>query len=71
MELLQCKAGVAESALGAAVGLGRCFVGFAVLGIPKDFKVRRQWSATKAHIDLLLCVWPALDGALQGQLQSL
>ena len=46
---LQCAAGVVRPVLGAAAGLGRWFVGVAVLPVCGDFPTRRQHSATRAH----------------------
>ena len=62
---LQCAAGVVEPAPGAAAGLGRWFVGVAVLSLCGDFQRRRQHSATTAHRALPLCEWPSL-GMPQG-----
>ena len=75
MQPLQCVAGLMEErALGAAVGLGRWFVGVAVLlVICGDYQRRRQHWATTAH-RLCQCVsglFRAYHGALQGDLQPL
>ena len=60
MQPLQCAVGVVEPALGAAAGLGRWFVGVAVLLVCGDFQRRRQHSATTAHRALPVCESPAL-----------
>jgi len=46
--------------LWAAAGLGREFVGGAVLPLGGDFKRRKQHPATTAHTALSVCEWPAL-----------
>ena len=56
-----CAAGVVGAALlGGLAGLGGWFVGLAVLLVCGEFQRRRQHSATKAHIALPVCEWPAL-----------
>ena len=45
---------------GAALGLGRWFVGVAVLPVYGDFQ-SRQHSATTTYRALILCEWPALS----------
>ena len=55
MQALQCAAGVVGPLLGAAAGLGRWFVGVAVLQVCGDFQRRRQVSANTAHRDLPVC----------------
>ena len=57
---LRTEEGVSGPALGAAAGLGRWFVGVAVLPVCGDFQRRRQHSATTAHRALPVCEWPAL-----------
>ena len=53
---LQCAPGVVGPALGALAGLGRWFVGVAVLLVGGAFQRRRQHSATTAHRALRVCV---------------
>ena len=60
MEPLQYSAGVVEPALGAAAGLGRWFVGVAVLPVCGDFQKRRQHMVTTANRPLPVCERPAL-----------
>ena len=57
---LHCEADVVEPALGAAAGLGRWFVGVAVLPLPGVFQLKRRCSATTEHSALLVCEWPGL-----------
>ncbi len=58
---LQCAAGVVGPALGAAaVGLGRWFVGVAVLLHCGEFQSRRHHSTTTTHRALPVCEWSAL-----------
>ena len=61
MQPLLCAAGVVGPALGAAAGLGRWFVGVAVLPFCGNLQRRRQYSATTAHRALPVCEWPALS----------
>ena len=62
MQPLQCEAGVVEPALGAAAGLGRWFVGVAVLQVCGDFPEQEAALCNNhsAHRALLVCEWPAL-----------
>ena len=61
MQALQCAAGVVGPGLGAAAGLGRWFVGGAVLlNAGVFFQMWRCRSATTAHRALPVCEWPAL-----------
>jgi len=60
MQHLQCSAGVVEPVLGAAAGLGRWFVGVAVLPDSGVFQWWGTCSATTEHIFLCLCARPAL-----------
>ena len=60
MQPLQCSAGVLGPVLGAAAGLGRWFVGVAILPVCGGFQRRRQNSATTVHRALPVCGWPAL-----------
>ena len=60
MQLLNSAKGVVEPALGAVAGLGRWFVGTAVLLVCGDFQRRRQHSAPTAHRVLPVCEWAAL-----------
>ena len=75
MQPLQYSAGVVEPAVvgTAAGGLGRWFVGVAVLPVLGEFQRRRQHSATIAHRALLVWKWPVVGmlWALQGQMQPL
>ena len=57
---VQCAAGVLGPALGAAAGLGRWFVGGAVLLNAGVSQMWRRHSATTAHRALPVCEWPAL-----------
>jgi len=57
---VHCAAGVVGPALGAAVGLGRWFVGVAVLPMCGDLQRRRQHSAITAYRALPVCECPAL-----------
>ena len=52
--------GVVEPVLGAAAGLGRWFVGGAVLPVCGDYQRRRQHSTTTAYRALPVCEVPAL-----------
>ena len=63
MQLLQCAAGVVETALGAAARLGRWIATGegAVMLIAKVFQMWRRCSATTAHRALGVCERPALD----------
>ena len=60
---------VEQPALGAEAGLGRWFVGVAVLPVCGDFQRGGQYSAPTAHIALPVCEWPAL-GMLWGTARS-
>jgi len=60
MQFLQCTKGVVCTSPGALAGLGRWFVGGAVLPVCGDFKRRRQHSATFTHRALPVCEWPAV-----------
>ena len=62
MQPLRCEAaGVVEPALRAAEGLGRWFVGIAVLQqVYRNFQRRRQHSTNPAHRVVPFCEWPAL-----------
>ena len=60
MQPFQCTVGGVLPALRAAAGLGRWFVGAAVLPVCGDFQRRRQHAATTAHIAVPVCEWPAL-----------
>ena len=55
MQPLQYAAGVVEPTVGAAAGLGRWFVGVAVLPVCGDFELTSQHLATTAHRDLPVC----------------
>ena len=57
---VQCTARVAGPTLGAATGLGKWFVGVAVLLVCGDFQRRRQHSEPTAHRALPVHEWPAL-----------
>ena len=57
---LQRAPDLVELALGAAAGLGRWFMGRAVLLVCRDFKSRRQHWANTVHRALPVCEWPAL-----------
>ena len=61
MQPLQCAAGLVEPSLGSAAGLGRSFVGGAVVLNAGVFQSLRRCSATTAHRALLVCEWIALD----------
>ena len=67
---LQCAVGVVEPALGAAAGLGRWFVGVAVLWISGGFQIRRHHAVTTAHKALPLYEWPPVLGMLRGTERS-
>ena len=58
-----------EPALGAAAGLGRWFVGVAVLLNNGVIQMWRYCSATTAHTALPVCEWPVL-GMLLGTASS-
>ena len=60
MQPLQCAAVVVGPALAAAAGLGRWFVGVAVLLVCGNFQRRRQYWVTAAHRALPVCDCPAL-----------
>ena len=60
MQALQCEAGVVGPALGAAAGLGKWFVGVAVLPVCGDFQRKRQQPATTSYRALPVCKCPAL-----------
>ena len=58
---LECAEGVTGPALGAAAGLGKWFVGCAVLlPVFGNFQRRGQHSATTTHRALPVCEWPGL-----------
>ena len=75
MQVLQSGAGVVEPALGAAAGLGRWFLGVAVLPLSGVFQLRRSCLVTTVHRALPVCEWPVLGmtrgRAPQGQTQPL
>ena len=61
MQPLQREAGVVKPALVASAGLGRWFVGGAVLRNARGFHMWRRSSATTAHRSLPVCEWRALS----------
>ena len=61
MQPLQCAAGVVEPVLDTVAGLGKLFVGFAVLPVCGDFQRKRHYSATTAQRALPVCEWPVMD----------
>ena len=76
MQPLRCAAGVVEPSVGAAAGLGRWFVGVAVLPVYWFVEISKGGGSTRQlqRTEPCQCVsgqpW-AYDGALQGQMQPL
>ena len=60
MQPLLRAEGVVEPAHGAVAGLGRWFVGGAVLLTAGALRICRRRTVTTAHRALLVCEWPAL-----------